>query len=82
MSVHEHFKLYIDTCRQLVIAPGVIDACYMYMYMYEGAFCASIILPGLVYVIAWFAVQFGINCTSKVCNFTRRSRVTLLTYAA
>ena len=33
----------------------------------------------LVYVIAWLAVQFGINCTSnafrKVINCTRRSRV-------
>ena len=37
-------------------------------------------LPVLfVYVIPWLAVQFGINCTSKVCNFTRRSRVKLLT---
>jgi len=31
----------------------------------------------LVYVIPWFAVQFGINCTSnafrKVINCTRRS---------
>ena len=23
-------------------------------------------------MIPWLAVQFGINCTSKVCNFTRR----------
>ena len=30
-----------------------------------------------VYVIAWFAVQFG-NCMSKVCNFTRWSWVKLL----
>ena len=28
-----------------------------------------------VYVIPWLALQFGINCTSKVCNFTRWTMV-------
>ena len=26
----------------------------------------------LVYITPWVAVQFGINCMSKVCNFTRQ----------
>ena len=26
----------------------------------------------LVYITPWLAVQFGINCMSKVCNFTRQ----------
>ena len=30
-----------------------------------------------VYAIPWLVVQSGINCTRKLCNFTRRSRVKL-----
>ena len=35
--------------------------------------------PKFVYVIPWLAVQFGVNCRSKVCNFMRWSQVKLLT---
>ena len=60
----------------------------VYALLWEG--CAGYRLPlmlevlyfmtlWLVYVIVWFAVQFGINCTHNVTNSTRLRLVQFLT---
>ena len=46
-------------------------------WIFDCSLCDDLVFS--VYVIPSLAVQFGINCMSKVCNFTRQSEITNFT---
>ena len=75
-------KLKLIYLMMLLQAAMIVISLPKYMYMYCPALSSIKFVSQLkyfVYVIAWVAVQFGVNCTSnairKEKNCTRRSRV-------